>query len=655
MLGVIPRTVLLAISICATQALANEDESEFIPAWDFPADATQPSNQRPTTTSAKLPLRFLRLNSDRKHSTDLHDDQNPGDSDQQLADEKIPREFGIEINSRIESRWLRTTRLSDGKEIAVDANADDGESWATWDDDDAEFFAKVACVVEGEILTNHFVLHRYSKYLVDAKAKFKQEAREGVPGRSPRDYVEFRNTLVKREIRMHRLRHSYAVRMKMSLSQSELQDAFKYLKEKFNTVELPRILNETKVKSVEEFEGLFQVKGNNLELVRRSFNIDWLATWFLAQHLYLVIDPDAPLGSPASSNSQVVEGSVIYDDETPVTGAVISVPEGESQILISENDTGRFRLQVPKGKSLLQIDFRDASDWPHEVNTDDVQTTSLPRPVVDSLLVRRSSSEPKLERMITIPRTEWSKLTLNWRGKAGQKLITVFVTPFQQSEPDASRPFSPETAELDHDLRFVRSFAVMLEKDQKVVIPHLPPGRCVVTIQGTNGNNPSAQSAILPTTSGLEFSEEQTGVVVVHAEGFAPLVLGKQKVLVPDTALAELSNRLHAWKDSRSDAIAKTQEATVQDDSGEFEKLQFELRMSAPGWRPGFLIHTSIAEDVRRNVSWTPDSDVLYPGQYTLSLLNGQQSKLVEFEIKPGEVTKIHLKREDWHSSTSSK
>jgi hypothetical protein len=677
-------TLAVCVSLSSFHATADDGDIDFIPPTEIPVDATMPQNVRSSRldhSATKSSEQWLSPNPSAVSK------KNDAVTSFKPAEQAQPDGLGanlMELQKKVrEQKELELRPLfNDDKKKEADGTAKSNTSsvpndshkpflfstfrsdsakapqanpWDTWVNDDAEFNAKVAAVVEGTSVTNGEVLLRYALYLRSVRADFRKRHATD-PAAGPKAYIDLRSSLVKRDLPGVLVNKGFALRLTSTLTPQKLDEIRQRCDAEFTKQELPRMLREAQVENAEEFEKLFPEFSNCISTARDVYATTLLAQRFCALHSFFANDPDQPLRASPPNFSQWVSGTLRYDDGTAVVGAMVSsFWDVYSGIRIEEEDgeksNGSFDCSIPGKQACLLVDFREASGWPHESVTSDNANTQPQKAVVDSLLVRRFSDRTIAKRDIVVPRSKWGSLTLNWQGDTERKLLTVFVTPFQGGPAGKiADALAPATTgeQLDTYLRYVRSFPILLEKDKKIVIPNLPPGRCVVVVQQVLGGSPQIQTTVLPDSAELTFDPLERGAADVRVDGRKSVQLGSLPANSSRDFFRDMATGFRFLRDVQIGAVDQSaQPASIEPRAEKTTKLEYELRLVGSDWDTGFLLWSSSKGDARTLIVWNPERDVLYPGRYALIVRDGSRSKRYEFTVHPSEKTAVNVRSDE--------
>lgn len=641
----------MTVALCLPVTSQEPEISEFVPPWEIPADALSPENKhlRLIDDPDDIPWFAAQAASDPEQTewsqpTSENKDQDavrtlmtgldqllgPGifqgpDRSQAspsevnspgiaaTGDMKLPAQFAAAVRQRIGEK-----------------------AWESWQNDEEEYYAKVAFEADDLRLTNGDVLFEFGPFFAAVRKSFSRQ------GATPDDYLVYRQQLTQREIEKIRFHHTQACQSARVLSPDELRVVKADAEQDFESEVIPQLVRAFRLQSQDDLPQAMKDRSTSLEALRSIHETVKLSRYFTFLHkcLYQDADGHATL-EPANSSVQWAEGAIQFEDGTAIRGVVVSSTlESLSGLqhheCRPEGDSGSYLVKISNQEPRFVVDFREAEDWPHESAISESDTSVISEPVIDALVVTRYTEKAFVNRDIIIPRARPAKLDLVWQGNLSRVIVTVMVIPFEKkTDVDVAEALAARRSPLDGELRYIRSFPAELHRDQRISIPNLMPGRVIVAVRSMLGRRPSIQTIVLTEKDNAEmrFNPDQSGIARVRC--------GESQVLRLGANSSESSDELFVDAALRQSSAASRQNVKV--DAAKFE---FELRMTAPGWDRGFLIWRSAGER-RGDFRWDPVSDPLSPGSYSLLVRSGNREQCLPFEILPDETTELSFELSD--------
>ncbi len=190
-----------------------------------------------------------------------------------------PRRVSLD-DSEVESRLAALEEEKQTKtastDVALTAGADASE------DDSEVFNATVIARVNGAPVFAGEILDRYGGYL--------SQAREKLP---PDQYMQLRDTIIRRDLRSHIERRLLVERMRTSLKPEQLKQLEGHLDKMFEP-EIAKLKNELKVSTRTELELALNQRNTTLNTVRDAFATNRLAMEYLAAKIEKPPAPTRP-------------------------------------------------------------------------------------------------------------------------------------------------------------------------------------------------------------------------------------------------------------------------------------------------------------------------------------------------------------------------
>ncbi len=178
----------------------------------------------------------------------------------------------------------------DDKQIKP-VSGENGESlsadpWADWRDDSAIYNSRVAATVNGAPILNGDILDKYSVVIVKVREQMQdlwdhpEKLQKGQSRPTPKDFEQFREMLVQRDLAGHVQRRLLVERMKSSLKPDQIKAMDAHIDQLFDR-EIDKLKRELKVSTRTELELELNKKGTTLQNVKDNFATERLAMEYI--------------------------------------------------------------------------------------------------------------------------------------------------------------------------------------------------------------------------------------------------------------------------------------------------------------------------------------------------------------------------------------
>jgi hypothetical protein len=181
-----------------------------------------------------------------------------------------------EVESRLAARDQEKETKTASSDVALTA-ANDADA-----DDPEVFNAKVIARVNGAPVFAGEILDRYGGYLAQARQKL-----------PPEQYVQLRDTIIRRDLRSHIERRLLVERMRTSLKPDQLKQLEGHLDKMFEP-EIAKLKHELNVSTRTELELALNERNTTLDTVRDAFATNRLAMEYLAAKIEKPPAPTRP-------------------------------------------------------------------------------------------------------------------------------------------------------------------------------------------------------------------------------------------------------------------------------------------------------------------------------------------------------------------------